>query len=110
LFSYFLFIVIGLSWIGSLPAEEPFLTVGRLFTTGYFIFFLFIFLFSNFNTNTEKKNKKAILENTNTITVKNRTKSKKKEAPLYSLDKKKIWNDEKGDWELNCLFKRNVKY
>lgn len=62
LFSYFLFIVIGLSWIGSLPVEEPFLTVGRLFTIGYFFFF-FIFFFSyyfNFKDGNKDSKKKKM--------------------------------------------------
>jgi ubiquinol-cytochrome c reductase cytochrome b subunit len=37
-----------LTWIGGRPVEDPFITIGQLFTTAYFIFFIFNPLISKY--------------------------------------------------------------
>ena len=44
----FYFNFIGLGWLGGCLAEYPFVTLSRLFTISYFLFFVFIFFFIEF--------------------------------------------------------------
>jgi ubiquinol-cytochrome c reductase cytochrome b subunit len=49
LFWCFTFVWLGLIWIGSQPAVEPYITIGRVLTILYFLYFIFIGIFSYFS-------------------------------------------------------------
>jgi quinol-cytochrome oxidoreductase complex cytochrome b subunit len=42
-FYFFLLTILGLWWVGSLPAVEPYITFGRIFTFFYFTYFALVY-------------------------------------------------------------------